>query len=111
MVLALLGIPAGLIGAAALAAIVCTRCSSLRITSAGVEIRNYPQAPKLIVLARVEHFEATTPFGNFSSLRPETGVLVLTDGSRLPVRRLSAPKAGTGIDALNDRVESLRRGG
>jgi hypothetical protein len=111
VVFALLGIPAGLIGAAALAAVVCTRCSSLRITSAGVEIRNYPQSPKLILLTRVERFEATTPVGNFSSLRPETGVLVLTDGSRLPVRKLSAPEAGTGIDALNNRVDSLRHGG
>jgi hypothetical protein len=38
-------------------------------------------------------------------------VLVLTDGSRLPVRKLAAPEAGTGIDALNNRVKSLRRGG
>src|SRR5438105_14322665 len=104
-------IPAILIGAAALAAVVCVRCSSLRITGAGVEIRNYPQAPKLIPLERVERFEATTAVGNFSSLRPETGALVLTDGSRLPVRRLGAPEAGNGIDALNKRVESLRPGG
>ena len=103
-------IPAVLIGAAAVAAVVSVRCSSLRITSAGVEIRNYPQAPKLIPLAQVERFEATTPFGNFSRIRPETGVLVLSDGSRLPARRIAAPGAGNGIDGLNQRVQSLRRG-
>ncbi len=111
MVLVLLGIPAALIGAAALAAVVSVRRSSLRITSAGVEIRNYPQALRLIPLAQVERFEATPPFGNFASLRPKTGMLVLTDGSRLPVRMLAAPDAGRGIDALNARVESLRHGG
>ncbi len=111
MVFALLGIPAALIGAAAVAAVVCVRCSSLRITNAGVEIRNYPQAPKLIPLARVERFEVTARVGNFSRLRPETGALVLADGSRLAVRKLAAPEAGTGIDALNDRVRSLRHSG
>jgi hypothetical protein len=90
---------------------VSVRRSSLRITSAGVEIRNYPQAPKLIPLVQVGHFEATPRVGNFSSLRPATAVLVLTDGSRVPVRTLTAPDAGHGIDALNQRVESIRRGG
>ena len=106
----MLSIPVVLIGAAALAAVMSVRRSSLRITSAGVEIRNYPQAPKLIPLAQVGYFEATTPVGNFSSLRPATAVLVLTDGSRVPVRRITAPDAGYGIDALNERVELLRPG-
>jgi hypothetical protein len=73
-----------------------------------VEIRNYPQAAKLIPLAQVGGFEATPRVGNFSSLRPATGALVLTDGTRLPVRSLAVPDAGVGVDALNRRVEALR---
>ena len=106
--LVVLLIPVALIAAAALAAVVSVRRSSLRITSAGVEIRNYPQALILIPLAQVGHFEATPRVGNFPSLRPATAVLVLIDGSRVPVRTLTAPDAGHGVDALNERVESLR---
>lgn len=102
-------LPFAIIGVAAVAAIVCVRRSYLRITSTGVEIRNYPQAPKLIPLEQVDHFEATAPVGNFSSLRPRTAALVLTDGSRLPVRRIEARDAGHGVDALNARIVGLRR--
>jgi hypothetical protein len=94
---------------AAIAAVVCVRMSSLRITTAGVEIHNYPQAAKTIPLAQVDHFEATTATGNFKSLRPKTAALVLTDGSRLPVRTIAAPDAGFGVIALNKRVETLRK--
>jgi hypothetical protein len=101
-------LPVAFVGVALVAAVVCVRCSSLRITSAGVEIRNYPQAVKLIPLARVGRFEETAPAGNFKSLRPATAVLVLTDGSRVPVRTVTAPDAGHGVAALNTRVEVLR---
>lgn len=101
-------LPFVFVGVALVAAIVCVQLSWLRITSAGVELRNYPQAPKLIPLAQVRHFEATTATGNFKSIRPATGVLVLADGSRVPVRKVAAPDAGYGVDALNARVESLR---
>jgi hypothetical protein len=103
--------PLVVIGVAALAAIVSVRGSSLRITSEGVEVRNYPQTPRLVPLSEVEHFEATARAGNFASLRPATAVLVLTDGSRLPVRRIEAPDAGYGVDALNARIGQLRRSG
>jgi len=93
---------------AVIAAVVCVRLSSLRITSAGVEVRNYPQAAKLIPLSEVANFEATTATGNFKSLRPKTSVLILTDGTRVPVRTISEPDAGIGVPALNKRVESLR---
>jgi hypothetical protein len=96
------------IGIAALAAYVCVRRSYLRIASNGVEVRNYPQAPKLIPLPQVDHFEATVPVGNFTSVRPATAVLVLTDGSRLPVRKVEARDAGSGVDALNARIAELR---
>jgi hypothetical protein len=100
--------PLIVIAIAALAAIVSVRFSSLRITSAGVEVRNYPQAPKQVPLSQVERFEATARAGNFAIVRPATAVLVLTDGSRLPVRRIEARDAGHGVDALNARIAQLR---
>jgi hypothetical protein len=102
--------PFVLVLVAALAVAVVVGRSSLRITSAGVEVRNYPQAPKLIPLVQVDHFEAAPRVGNLSSIRPRTAVLVLTDGSRLAVRKMTAPDAGVGVDGLNQRVESLRAG-
>ncbi|HEX5613829.1 MAG TPA: hypothetical protein VFZ83_01615, partial [Acidimicrobiia bacterium] len=74
------------------------------------EIRNAWQVPKLIPLARVVRFEETERVGAFGFVRPNTGVLVLDDGSRLPVRSLADPDAGIGVDALNARVDSLRAG-
>ena len=105
----LLLLPLVLMGGAALAAFVCVRRSYLRIASNGVEVRNYPQAPRLVPIAQVERFEAAVRGGNFASVRPATAVLVLTDGSRLPVRRIEAPDAGHGVDALNERIAQLRR--
>ncbi len=102
--------PVVLVVLVAILAAVFVGGSSLRITSAGVEIRNYPQPAKLIPLAQVRHFEATPRVGNLASVRPATAALVCTDGSRLPVRSIKAPDAGIGIDALNRRVESLRGG-
>ncbi len=100
--------PFALVVLAALAAFVVVGRSSLAITDAGVAIRNYPQAPVLVPLARVGRFEATPRAGNLSGVRPATAVLVLIDGSRLPVRKVNAPAAGRGVDALNARVEFLR---
>ena len=102
-------VPVALILAAAIAAVVSVRGSWLRISTVGVEFRNYPQPAKLVPLAQVDRFEATPKAGNFSSLRPRTGVLVLTDGTRMPVRRMAAPDAGVGAEALNVRVDVLRR--
>jgi hypothetical protein len=106
----LLLLPVILIGSAALASFAFVKLSSLRITGTGVEIRNFPQTPKLIPLASVDRFMPAEPVGAFSSLRPATGVVLLTDGSRVPVRALGEPDAGYGIDALNDRLAALRPG-
>lgn len=108
IVVVLVLLPAAVLVAAAIAALVSVKRSSLRITVDGVEIRNYPQPPTRVPLAQITRFEATVPVGNFPSLRPQTGALVLADGSRLPVRSLSDPDAGHGIDALNDRLDFLR---
>ncbi|MDQ1383574.1 MAG: hypothetical protein QOG65_953 [Actinomycetota bacterium] len=109
-VVVVLLLPFGLVVAAAIAAVVVVLRSSLRITSAGVEIHNFPQTPRVIPLAQVSHFEPAPRAGNFSGIRPATAVLVLTDSTRLPVRKTSASDAGRGVDALNQRLESLRSG-
>jgi hypothetical protein len=109
MVVVLL-LPFGLVVAAAILVVVVVLRSSLRITSAGVEVHNFPQSPRVIPLGQVGHFEPAARVGNFSGIRPATAVLVLTDGTRLPVRKISAADAGRGVDALNQRLESLRAG-
>jgi len=108
-VVVVLFLPFVLIGVVWLVSSVFVRRSSLRITDEGVEVKNYPQPARVIPLAQVGRFEATPRSGNFKSLRPETAVLVLVDGTRVPVRNLYAPDAGHGVDALNQRVEALRR--
>lgn len=100
--------PLVLIVAAALASFVFVRLSTLRITNDGVEIRNYPQTPKTIPLAEVDRFVPAERVGMFSGLRPATAVLVLTNGTRVPVRSLGEPEAGYGIEALNQRLTALR---
>ena len=104
-------LPVILIGSAAVASFTFVHLSTLRITGAGVEIRNYPQAPKVIPLEAVDRFVAAERSGNFSGLRPATAVLILTDGTRVPVRALGEPEAGYGIEALNRRVAALRPSG
>ena len=110
MVLVLVALPLLVLAAVAVLAFVSVRNSTLRITADGVEYRNYPQATQTVTLGRVVRFEDAEAVGNFSSLRPATAVLVLTDGSRLPIRSLTDPEAGTGVDALNARVRALRTG-
>ena len=105
----LLLFPLVLLGAAGIAAFTFVRLSTLRITSTGVEIRNYPQAPKLIPLEEVDRFIPAERVGAFASLRPATAVLLLADGSRVPTRALGEPDAGYGVDALNERLAALRR--
>ena len=107
----LLLFPLVLLGGAALAAFAFVRMSTLRITTDGVEIRNYPQRPLVIPLAQVDRFVPAERVGNFASLRPTTAVLLLTDGSRVPTRALGEPEAGYGVDALNERLATLRTRG
>jgi hypothetical protein len=101
-------LPLVLIGGAFVASIVFVQLSTLRITGAGVEIRNYPQAPRVIALEDVDRFVPTTAAGAFSFLRPRTAALVLVDGTRVPVRCVGDPDAGSGVEALNERVAVLR---
>jgi hypothetical protein len=103
-------LPVILIGSAGAASYAFVNFSTLRITSAGVEIRNYPQAAKVIPLELVDRFVPAERVGNFAFLRPATAVLLLTDGTRTPVRKVSEPEAGYGVDALNQRLAALRSG-
>jgi hypothetical protein len=101
--------PVILIAGAALVSWLFVRRSSVRITSEGVEIRNYPQDIKVVPLDAVDRFVETERSGTFKSLRPATATLVLLDGTRVPVRSLG-DGAVFGVDALNDRVAALRAG-
>jgi hypothetical protein len=101
-------LPFVIAGVVAVIAVTFTRLSTLRITSAGVELRNYPQAARLIPLDQVGQFEETPKVGNFAFLRPKTAALVLKDGTRVPVRTVASPDAGIGVEALNERIASLR---
>ena len=95
-------------GVVAVIAVTFTRLSTLRITSDGVELRNYPQAARLVPLDQVGQFEETPKVGNFAFLRPKTAALVLKDGTRVPVRTVASPDAGIGVEALNARLAKLR---
>jgi hypothetical protein len=101
-------LPVILIGSAMVASFLFVRLSTLRITTAGIEIRNYPQAARLVPLAQADHFVAAARVGAFSFLRPPTAVLILTDATRVPVRCIGEPEAGYGVEALNARLEALR---
>jgi hypothetical protein len=101
-------LPLALIAGAFVASFVFVRLSTLRITGAGVEIRNYPQATRFVALEQVDRFVETQRSGNFSFVRPGTAALLLVDGTRVPVRCVADPEAGWGVEALNDRVEVLR---
>jgi hypothetical protein len=102
-------LPGALLAIVAIVAVLTVRRSSLRITEAAVVFRNYPQPERVVPLADVDGFDEPTRVGFLSSLRPRTVVLVLTDGSRIPVRTAAEPEAGVGVDALNDRLERVRR--
>jgi hypothetical protein len=109
MVPVLVLLPIVLVVVAAVAAVVVKRHSTLRITLAAVEFRNYPQPPRSIPLAEVVAFDEPTRVGFLASLRPGTAVLVLTDGSRVPLRTDIDQEAGSGVDALNARLGWARR--
>jgi hypothetical protein len=102
--------PIVLIGSAAILSFVFVRLSSLSVTKAGVEIRNYPAEPLVIPLDQAERFVPTERVGFFSGLRPHTAALLLADGSRVPVRSLRERNGAHGVDALNARLTALRFG-
>ena len=108
MVVVLVLLPVAVLLAAAVAALVSVRRSTVRITVQGVEIRNYPQTTRIVPIAEAVRFEPTIASGNLASTRPKTAVLVLADGTRLPVRSLTEPNAGYGVEALNARLETVR---
>ena len=60
--------PLVLIAGAAIASVVFVKLSTLRITNAGVEIRNYPQEPKVVPLELVDRFVSAERVGWFAGL-------------------------------------------
>lgn len=109
MVLVLVVFPLALVVAAFIAARQSVRNSRLRITSAGIEIDNHRQDPRVVAIADAQRFEPKATTGAFSGVQPRTAVLVLRDGTRLTVRSIHDTESGAfGIDALNDRLAQLR---
>jgi hypothetical protein len=102
-------LPFVLLAVVAIVAVRTVRRSSIHITETGVEYRNYPDPVRVVPLAAVAHFDEPTRVGFLASVRPGTAVLVLTDGTRVPLRCNTDPAAGVGVDALNDRLERVRR--
>ena len=104
----LVAFPALLIFIVAVLAFVSVSLSTLCMTDAGVELRNYPQPPQVVPLDRVERFVETERAGVIAKVRPATAALVLVDGSRVPVRKLRDCSGAYGVDALNARLAALR---
>jgi hypothetical protein len=102
--------PVVLIGTAAVLSFTVVRLSTLSVTSAGITFRNFPQPPRDVPLEQVDRFVAAEPFGFFAFLRPATAVLLLRDGSRLPVRTIREAHGPYGVDALNLRLAEVRSG-
>lgn len=100
--------PVVLISGAAGTSFLFVRLSTLRMSTAGVEIRNYPQATRVVALDAAERFEPVEGSGWLGFLRPQTAALVLRDGSRVPVRALQTDDGVVGVDALNARLTRLR---
>jgi hypothetical protein len=105
----LLFLPLILIAAAFAVSHLFVRLSTLRITSEGIEIRNFPQAVKVVSLDDADRFVTTETSGTLSSIRPATATLVLTDGARVPVRSLVEAGGAYGVDELNRRLAHVRR--
>jgi len=101
-------LPIALIAGAWIAARISARNSHLSITAGGVVIANHRQPRVVVAVADAARFEPAAAVGPFAGLRPPTCVLVRTDGTRVPVRTVTAPEAGVGIDALNVRLATLR---
>jgi hypothetical protein len=100
--------PALLIFAVAVAAFVSVSMSTLCMTDAGVELRNFPQEQQVVPLDQVQRFVETERVGVIAKLRPVTGAIVLVDGTRVPVRKLRDWSGAYGVDALNERLAALR---
>ena len=102
--------PVVLIGAAAVAAFVSIRLSTVCITGHGVEYRNYPQPVTTVPLDDIERFAESERVGWLAGVQPATAALVLNDGSRVPVRSIRECSGAYGVDALNARLDEVRAG-
>lgn len=104
-------LPLALIALAAGAAWVSVARSDLHITADGVTVHNAGTEATTVPLDRVACFEPVAPVGFMTFVRPATAALVLTDGTRITVRRPVDEVAGAGVDALNARLGQLRDAG
>ncbi len=106
----LLWFPLILVAGVAVVAYVFVAMSTLCMTNEGVELRNFPQEPRVIPLDDVHRFVETERVGVIAHVRPATGALVLNDGTRVPVRKLRDCSGAYGVDELNARLAALRAG-
>jgi hypothetical protein len=104
----LLLFPVILVVGVAVVAFVSVSMSTLCLTDAGVELRNFPQEQRVIPLHEAQRFVETERVGWIAHVRPPTAALVLTDGTRVPVRKLRDCSGAFGVDALNERLAALR---
>jgi hypothetical protein len=82
--------------------------SKLCITTAGIELRNYPQPARVVPLDAVDRFLETPRVGVIAGLRPATAALAMRDGTRVPVRTVRDCSGAQGVDALNARLAQVR---
>jgi hypothetical protein len=106
----LLWFPVILVAAAAVVSFTFVRLSTLSVTNVGVAFRNFPQPEREIPLEHVDRFVPAERVGFLASVRPETAVLLLRDGSRVPVRSIREQHGVTGVDAVNLRLAQVRSG-
>jgi hypothetical protein len=62
----------------------------------------------VIPLRDAERFVESERVGWVQHVRPATALLVLSDGTRVPVHKLRDCSGAYGVDALNDRLAALR---
>lgn len=108
MALLLLASPLVFVVAAWAAARISVARSRLDISSEGARVANHRRPVVTVPLDEVDRFEPAPRTGLLAGLTPSTCVLIRRDGGRVPVRGVTAPGAGVGVDALNARLDALR---
>jgi hypothetical protein len=86
-----------------------SKLSSMNIEADGVVVRNFPHRTRRVPLFKIDRFDQLGREGAWSPVRFVRAYLLLTDGSRMIIRRCSDPEVGTGVTALNNRLEDMRR--
>ncbi len=97
-----------LVGVVGLLRVYAMRASSLVIDADGVAIRNWPRSVRRVPLSAVDRFDQEARDRGWNQVRRVSAVLLLKDGSELPVRSLGDPEDHHGLAALNNRLNAVR---